>query len=142
MTGFRAEAGSNRRLFRTYRRMVAPEARGLGLARAMEELGERFLIKEGLPGVFYAQVEASSPSNRLLSECGFALTAVEPAVGERAADLFVQKIGVCSRRTGRDGLAECGVYGVGRPAGAKDRRRLRRARFVRRARSGLERRGR
>lgn len=85
MTGFRAEGSSNRRLFRTYRRMVAPEARGLGLARAMEDLGERFLIEEGLPEGFYAQVEASSPSNRLLSECGFALTAAEPAVGKRAA---------------------------------------------------------
>lgn len=91
MTGFRAEGSSNRRLFRTYRRMVAPEARGLGLARAMEDLGERFLIEEGLPEGFYAQVEASSPSNRLLSECGFALTAAEPAVGKRAAQTFLFK---------------------------------------------------
>lgn len=91
MTGFRAEGSSNRRLFRTYRRMVAPEARGLGLARAMEELGERLLFERDLADAVYAQIEANSPSNRLLAGCGFALTAAEPAAEARAAQTFLFK---------------------------------------------------
>lgn len=91
MTGFCAEGSANRRLFRTYRRMVAPEARGLGLAHAMEVVGERLLLERGLAEAVYAQIEAHSPSNRLLAGCGFVLTAVEPAVEDRPAQTFLFK---------------------------------------------------
>lgn len=94
MTGFATEA-ANPCLWRTFRRMVSPSARGCGIASLCEAEGERLLVEGGKADGFYAQLDVKSPSNPMLAKHGFSLTAVLPAFLGRSAQTFWFKLTGC-----------------------------------------------
>lgn len=99
MSGFFHDDAPNQKLWRSARRMVLPEARGCGIASACEAWGQERLFSAGTADAVYANISASSASWGLLRQNGYVLTALEPAAGNREAQLFAFKIARQKKRT-------------------------------------------
>ena len=99
MSGFFADDAPNARLFRAGRRMVLPEARNCGIANACEAWGQDRFFTEQLGDAVYANVPATSPSWPLLRNNKYALTALEPALPGKPAQLFAFRLFAQEKRT-------------------------------------------